>query len=175
MSDHFFGEVRFPLWAVQHVPGLDDDVRLYELETLGIPYDRESAEYYEYKTEDEYLRWVNQYKARVFRDNLQRLKSGARDKIGDMYRLTEETKGHLDGIPGIWVYQNVACGRIVTDDALDAAERDFREVMRIFRIGGITRIGAFVSFPERQQKSIADAVLWEIEARLRQIAGLEEV
>ena len=265
MSDLFYGEVVFPEWASKYIPALVEDIRLEllpygkcasyaeeearngipwvccEFDDLGIPYDRSSAEYYEYKaenqynrfrdggkidslvvtdgddlvaaqdilnminegktltdlaewcrttldqikplspaiheiTEAEYLNWVNQYKASVFRDNLQRLKSGERDQVGDMYRISaDEAQGPLDGMPGIWIYQDVACGRVVTDSDLDAAERDFREVMWIFRIGGITRIGAFVFFPENQQKSIADAVLWEIEARLRQIAGHEEV
>ena len=265
MSDRFYGEVTFPEWACQYIKELDLSLNLEinpdgksvsyaeeearngipwvcdEFDTLGIPYDRHSAEYFEYRgeqqytrfrdggkidslvvtdgdelvdahdvlgmilegktltdlaewcrttldqikplspaiheiTEAEYLNWVNQYKASVFRDNLQRLKSGERDQVGDMYRISaDEAQGPLDGMPGIWIYQDVACGRVVTDSDLDAAERDFREVMWIFRIGGITRIGAFVFFPENQQKSIADAVLWEIEARLRQIAGHEEV
>lgn len=265
MSDRFYGEVTFPEWACKYIPELDRSLDLeinpdgksafYEedearngipwvcdvMDILGIPYDRHSAEYYEYKAESQYTRfrdggeidslivtdgddlvaaqdilnminegktltdlaewcqttldqiaplspeihtiseaewmtWVNQYKARIFRDNLQRLKSGERDQVGDMYRISaDEAQGPLDGMPGIWICQDVACGRIVTDSDLDAAERDFREVMRIFRIGGISRIGAFVFFPENQQKSIADAVLWEIKVRLRQMAGYEEV
>ncbi|MBU2839446.1 hypothetical protein HF670_07690 [Acidithiobacillus thiooxidans] len=81
MSDKFFDEVVFPEWACKYIPGLVDDARLElladsktvsfaeeeardgvpwvcgEFDALGIPYDRTSAEYYEYRGETKYLRF----------------------------------------------------------------------------------------------------------------------
>ena len=81
MSDRYYGDVKFPEWAVKYIPGLVDD-SCWELladsktasfaeeeakdgipwicdefDKLGIPYDRSSAEYYEYRAETQYSRF----------------------------------------------------------------------------------------------------------------------
>jgi len=81
MSDKFYGEVYFPEWACKYVLGLKGDSGLelspdsktycFEekeardgvpwvcdvFDKLGIPYDRTSDEYYEYRKETKYLRF----------------------------------------------------------------------------------------------------------------------
>lgn len=130
-------------------------------------------------SETEYLAWVSKYKARVFRDSLELMKNGERNRVGDMYAMpVTKAKEPIDGVDGVWMYQDLARGKKVTDFDLDAVEREFHEVMRIFRIsgivGGVKRIGAFIAFPENQQPSIKDAVMDMIHERLQNIAGCEE-
>lgn len=77
MSDRFYGEVTFPAWALQYLGqdlhGLSVDGPLatvedeeamngspaviMDLEQLGIPYDATSAEYYEFRAQDFWLRF----------------------------------------------------------------------------------------------------------------------
>ncbi len=81
MSDRFYGAVRFPAWATKFLPKDAEDCCLElepsskvscfeeeearngkpwlvaELDRLGIPYDLESSEYFEYKAEKTYFRF----------------------------------------------------------------------------------------------------------------------
>ena len=81
MSDRFYGAVRFPAWATKYLPMDAEDCRLElepsskvlcfeeeeardgkpwlvaDLDFLGIPYDLESSEYFEYKAEKTYSRF----------------------------------------------------------------------------------------------------------------------
>ncbi|MEY2335254.1 hypothetical protein [Acidithiobacillus ferrianus] len=81
MSDRFYGAVRFPAWATKYLPKDADDCCMElepsskvscfeeeearngkpwlvaELDRLGIPYDLESSEYFEYKAEKTYFRF----------------------------------------------------------------------------------------------------------------------
>lgn len=81
MAEHFRGEVFFPKWAVNYIPSVigredagiceDDTIACFcdeeasdgvphicaEMDVLGIPYDLDSAEYFEYKAESRYFRF----------------------------------------------------------------------------------------------------------------------
>ncbi len=80
MSDRYYGDVKFPEWAVKYIPGLAHDHGLKlsdsttasyaeeeardgvpwvcdEFDKLSIPYNRSSAEYFEYGAESLYSRF----------------------------------------------------------------------------------------------------------------------
>lgn len=252
MSDKFYGEVLFPGWAYKYLPGLVDDVRLEvlpdgktlfyaekearngtpwicdELDTLGIPYNRSSAEYYEYRgerkfcrfrdggkiedlvvtdgdelveakdilnmiqegksledvrawcqktldqiqplnppieeiSEEDYLAWVEKYKAWVFQDRLKSLRDGRVRDVGDPYVFPDSQMDAgvvtIDGLSGLLVTRPVAKGRLVPGSSLDEAEKAFAYANALFfkLNGAYGPVGAFVPF--RDGYSIADAVM----------------